>query len=126
MGRKGSWQFRQLEQERLKKREMNPLWRGVGVILVVIMGAAGYVFSGWFLEQNVANNWIYLPPQLFSPKVPAMLSFLGNGNMLRFAVSLVFVLTAFAILNFVYALAFPLQPGEFDLPTPKRRPRKRR
>ncbi|MGH2621839.1 MAG: hypothetical protein ACRDHG_14900 [Anaerolineales bacterium] len=126
MGRRGSWQFRQLEQERLKKREMNPLWRGVGVILVAIMGVAGYAFSGWFLGQNAANHWIYIPPQLVFPAVPAMLSFLGNGNMLRFAVSLVFVLTAFAVLNFVYALAFPIQPGKFDLPTPKRRPRKHR
>ena len=126
MGRRGSWQFRRLEQERLKKREMNPIWRGVGVILIVIMGVAGYAFSGWFLEQNVANQWIYIPPQLYFPAVPAVLDFLGNGNMLRFAVALVFVLTAFAILNFVYALAFPIAPGEFDLPTPKRRPRKRR
>jgi hypothetical protein len=126
MGRRGSWSFRQKEQERLKAREMNPVWRGVGVILVVIMGLAGYVFSGWFLEQNTANNWIYIPPQLYFPAVPSFLSFLGNGNMLRFAVGLVFVLSAFAILNFIYALAFPIHPGEYDLPTPRRRPRQRR
>jgi hypothetical protein len=126
MGRRGSWKFRQLEQERAKKRETNPIWRGVGVILVAVMGVAGYAFSGWFLVENVANHWIYIPPQLYFPKVPAVLDFLGNGNMLRFAVALIFVLTAFAILNFVYALAFPIPPGEFDMPTPKRRPRKHR
>ena len=126
MGRKGSWAFAQRDRERQQRKEMNPLWRGVGCILIAVMGLAGYAFSGWFLSQNAVNGWIYLPPQVFNPRVPSFLGFLGNGNFLRFVVALLFVLTAYGILNFVYALAFPIQPGEFDLPTPKRRPRRPR
>lgn len=126
MGRKGSWSFAQHERERQKRKELNPIWRGVGCILIAVMGLAGYAFASWFLQQNAVNAWIYLPPQVFNPRVPSFLGFLGNGNLIRFVVALLFVLTAFGILNFVYALLFPVQPGEHDLPTPKRRPRRNR
>lgn len=121
MGRRSSWQFQQHERERQKAKRLNPAWRGVGCLLIVGIGALGYLFANWFLVQNAINRWIYLPPELINPNVSGIGSLLAGGNLVRFVVALIFLLFAFAFMNFFYAILFPVKPGELDLPTPKRR-----
>jgi len=105
---------------------MNPVWRGVGCLLVVAIGALGFLFANWFLVQNAINGWVYLPPEVINPNVRGIGNFLAGGNLVRFVVALTFLLFAFAFVNFLYAIFFPVQPGEYDLPTPKRRRKPRR
>ncbi|MFQ5921871.1 MAG: hypothetical protein ACE5M4_03440 [Anaerolineales bacterium] len=126
MGRRSSWQFKQHERERRVAKRMNPTWRGVGCLLIVGIGALGYLFANWFLVQNAINNWIYLPPQLINPDVPLVGSLLDGGNLVRIVAALTFLLFAFAFMNFFYAIFFPVKPGEYDLPLPKQRKRPRR
>jgi hypothetical protein len=105
---------------------MNPVWRGVGCLLIVAIGALGYLFANWFLVQNVINRWIYFPPELINPDVRVIGDLLAGGNLIRFVVALTFLLFAFAFMNFFYAIIFPVKPGELDLPTPKRKRKPRR
>ena len=126
MGRRSSWQFQQHERERRAAKQMNPVWRGVGCLLIVAIGVLGYLFANWFLIQNVINRWIYFPPELINPDVRVVGSLLAGGNLIRFVVALTFLLFAFAFMNFFYAILFPVKPGEHDLPTPKRRRKPRR
>jgi hypothetical protein len=121
MGRRGSWQFAQKERERLESKRMNPVWRGVGCLMVIVIGVLGYAFAGWFIRQG----FIYLPLEVINPPEPFP-AFLRGGNLVRYVVALLFMLTGFGVVNFVYAVLFPVKPGEFDLPTPKRQRRKRR
>lgn len=121
MGRRSSWMFAQHERERLKARRMNPVWRGVGCILVIVIGFLGYLFANWFILQG----FVFFPAQLINPPDPFP-AFFRNGNLIRLTVALLFMLTSFGVLNFIYAILFPVQPGEYDLPTPKRERRKRR
>ncbi len=117
MGRRSAWQYRQQERERAERQRSNPVWRGVGCILLVVMAALGWGFGSWFVNAGL----IYLPPQLLNPPSPVP-AFLGGGNAVRVVMMLLFALTAFGILNFVYAILFPVKPGEYDLPTPRRSP----
>ncbi len=126
MGRRGSWQFQQHERERRAAKQLNPVWRGVGCLLIVAIGALGYLFANWFLVQNAINRWIYLPPELINPDIRGIGSLLAGGNLVRFVVALTFLLFAFAFMNFIYAILFPVKPGEHDLPTPKRKRKPRR
>ena len=126
MGRRSSWQFQQHERERKEAKRMNPMWRGVGCLLIVGIGALGYLFANWFLVQNAVNNWVFLPARIINPDVPVIGSALAGGNLVRIAVALIFLLFAFAFMNFFYAIFFPVRPGEYDLPTPKRRRKPRR
>lgn len=117
MGFDSSWRSRQTDAEREKKKRMNPAWRGVGCLLMVILGVAGYLFSNWFLVQNYVNGWVYLPPAVlrpaFAPTLPA-------GALVSLAVGIVFMIFAYLALSVVYAIAFPIKPGEHDLPPLKR------
>ena len=126
MGRRSSWQFQQHERERRAAKQMNPVWRGVGCLLIVAIGALGYLFANWFLIQNAINRWIYFPPELINPDVRVIGGLLAGGNLVRFVVALTFLLFAFAFMNFLYAILFPMKPGEHDLPLPKQRKRPRR
>ena len=123
MGR-DSWRYAQHEKERQKKRRMNPVWRGVGCVLLVALTLAGYLFSGWFLSANALNNWVYLPPEMltfsFAPWLP-----LPYGLVVQLVVAFVFMIFGYGIISFLYAIAFPIRPGEGDVP-PLRRDRRRR
>jgi len=126
MGRRSSWQFQQHERERKEAKRMNPVWRGVGCLLTVGIGALGVLFANWFLVQNAVNRWIFLPSALINPSAGGFSSILAGGNLVRVVVALTFLLFAFALVNFFYAIFFPVKRGEHDLPTPKRRRKRRR
>lgn len=124
MGRRGTWQFAELDRQREERKALNPVWRGVGCLSIVFFTVVGYLFSGWFLTQNAANRWIFLPPNLINPRFPrqlSFLSFLGGGTLIQIIVALLFMLLTVAVLNFIYAIAFPIRPGELDVPPLKRK-----
>jgi len=132
MGR-DSWRARQHDAEREKKRRMNPVWRGVGCFLVSVLAIGGYLFSNWFLTQNYINQWIYLPPQVISPPmtaVPAILRsvvapLFGPGVLVSLIVGFLFLIFAYLIVSIAYSIAFPIKPGEHDVPPLKRERRRR-
>lgn len=120
MGR-NTWQFDMKEKERQRRKRHNPVWRGVGCLTIVILTVAAFYFSGWFLAQNQANTWIYLPPEVIRPPFAAALPpFL----VARLVVAFIFMVLAFGAMSLIYAIAFPMQLGETDAP-PMRRERRR-
>jgi hypothetical protein len=116
MGR-DSWRFAQHEREREAKRRMNPIWRGVGCVLLAALAAAGYFAAGWFMQQNAVQGWVYLPTVIIN--IP-YLTFLPAGLLLRLFIGFVFMLFGYGVLAVVYAMAFPVKPGETDVPPLKR------
>jgi len=122
MGR-DSWRYAAHERERLKKKRMNPVWRGVGCFLIVLVALGGYLFAGCFVRANASQGWVYLPPELINPP---WATFLGGGLLIQIATGLLFMLLSFGLMNIVYAIMFPLQPGETDVPPLKRQAPRRR
>jgi hypothetical protein len=122
MGR-DTWRYAQHEREREARRRVNPIWRGVGCILLVALAVAGYAIAGWFLRENAAQSWVYLPPELMN--IPR-LEFLPTGIVVQLFIAFVFMLFGYGVLALAYAMAFPIKPGETDAPPPRRaRPAKR-
>lgn len=116
MGR-DSWRFHELDRERSQKRRIHPAWRGVGCIMIVLLGFVGYAFAGWFLSQNL----VYFPPvirRLLAPWLPQDL-------IIKLVVAFLFMLLAFTVFSVIYAIAFPIQPGEKDVPPLKRKDKER-
>jgi hypothetical protein len=118
MGRE-TYRYRQLDKDREARHRMNPIWRGVGCLMMVVFALAGYAFSGWFLSANARYGWVYLPPQAVQP--PYISGILPYGAFPRLVVGFLFLLLGFGLVSFVYAILFPIKPGETDVPTPKRR-----
>lgn len=122
MGR-DSWGMRKHERERLAKKRGNPVWRGVGCIAIVLTGLAGYIFSIWFLNKNAVEGWIVIPRALIQPP---QLPWLPPGILVQLAVALIFMMLATGVVNVIYAIVFPIKPGETDAPPIKRSPAARK
>jgi hypothetical protein len=116
MGR-DSYQFRALDQEREKRKQLDPKWRGVGIILIALFTTVGYFFADWFLRTNANTGWIYLPRAAIYPKY---LPFLGGGLLIKIVIALLFMLLSYAILSVIYAMAFPIRHGELDAPVDRK------
>jgi hypothetical protein len=123
MGR-DSWRFRMQDEERLKRKRMNPVWRGVGCFMIVILTLAGYLFSQWFIVQNAVNNWIYLPPEVIRPSF--LPPWVPPGAMASAIVALLFLIFSYGLVSLFYAVAFPLKLGETDSPPLRRTGPRRR
>jgi hypothetical protein len=121
MGRE-SWRYAQHERERAKRKRMNPVWRGVGCVLAVILALLGYAFADWFLRANAVNAWIYLPAEVITP---SFASGLPPGMVAKLVVAFLFMILSYALMSTFYAILFPIQLGETDMP-PLRRVRRRR
>jgi hypothetical protein len=119
MGR-DSWSFRATEKEREKRKRMNPIWRPIGCVLVLMLAAGGYLFAGWFLTQNARNDWIPIPSILIEfPLAPG----LPEGLVFKLVVAFIFMIISYGVLSVLFAILFPVQPGEYDHPplSPSRR-----
>jgi hypothetical protein len=122
MGR-DTWRHQMHDKEREKKKEINPVWRGIGCVIIVLLSVGGYIFGDWFLHQNETNHWLRLPEVLVA--IPG-LPWLPSGFLLKLAVAIVFMIVSFGLINFVYAILFPIQPGKYDSPPLKPSPRRKR
>jgi hypothetical protein len=121
----GRYEFRDQISKQDRERRLNPIWRGVGCLLLVILALAGYGLSGWFLAANQENAWIYLPYELYYPPfVPPALSFLPPGFFIRVGIGLLVMIFGYGLLSIFYAIFFPIEEKETDAPPLKRRRRK--
>jgi hypothetical protein len=121
MGR-DNWRFQEQQRARDKRKQLNPIWRAVGCVVILALAGGGYLFAEWFLNQNAARNWIPLPEEFirldFAPWLP-------NGFLIKIIFAIIFMVIAYGILSVAYALLFPVAPGEYDHPPLKPRPRRR-
>ncbi|MCJ7512614.1 MAG: hypothetical protein MUO23_06540 [Anaerolineales bacterium] len=122
MGR-DSWRYAQHEREREIRKRQNPMLRGVGCLVVVIFGLLAYFFSGWFLQANSVNAWIYLPLEIILP--PEQLPWIPPGFLVRLVIAVMFMVASYGLLSLAYAVLFPIKPGETDFPKPPRPPKKK-
>jgi multisubunit Na+/H+ antiporter MnhB subunit len=121
MGR-DTWRHQMHDKEREKRKEINPVWRGIGCALMVVLSVGGYFFADWFLYMNETNDWFSLPQGLID--IPG-LPWLPSGILIKLAVALVFLIVSFGLINLVYAVLFPIQPGKYDSPPLKPPPRRK-
>src|SRR4030067_1557765 len=101
MGRRGgSWMFSRQERERKKKRVLTPAWRGVGCLLVVVIGALAWYFADWFLTANSLNQWVFLPREAINP--PGLPAFFRGGMLGRIIMTILAMLLSFPILHLLF------------------------
>lgn len=53
-------------QSREERQKIHPVWRGIGLILMVIFPVMGYFASLWLLDENAKKNWVTIPSQFLA------------------------------------------------------------
>ena len=127
-----------------KKREerpwkINPVWRGIGCILIVVIILMSWFGSIVFLKNN---KWFPIPPELNKavvipfvrqPDVDKIIvevnTLLQGVTYANFFFTIVFLFIGFGILSVIYAMMYrvagPPRYGQFDARPIKAPPRRR-
>jgi len=121
MGR-DSWRFRQVDAEREKRKRPNPMLRGIGCILIIVLSLAGYAFAELFLRANTQTHWIPIPAGLVRL---SFATWMPDGLAIKLVLAFLFMIVSYGIMSFAYAIVFPIRLGETDSPPLRQRPRRR-
>ena len=86
-----------------KAQDMNPIWRGVGFIMLLLMTGGSYFVAGWFLDANRTAKWI---PQLVGV-TRGITKFQGydipNAMLIQGSVMIVVAVIVYSIAFFIWA-----------------------
>ncbi len=112
MGKYTSYSTRE-RGEPAKKREVHPIWRGVGFAMMLLIPFLSYVAALAFIEENNKAHWVQVPTDLF---IKAQDPWLVIKILLTLAIA--FVLYAlFMLITFVMMRIFaPSRLGPYDAP----------
>ncbi len=123
MGKYSSY-HRDLTKEEHRRKEIHPVWRGIGFILMVGLPVLSYFFALGLLKGNETSKWFPIPTDILSPWGSDPLIFV------KILIMLVFIIAALAILMFLYflinAIFGPSRYGPHDAPPIKPATRVRR
>jgi quinol-cytochrome oxidoreductase complex cytochrome b subunit len=99
--------------EKKDKNTIHPVWRGVGILLMVLIPVMGYVGALMVLEANRKNSWFRIPGEVLVP---------GPDNLILVKVILTIVIGAavyflFMMVTFIiFRIAAPPKLGPKDAP----------
>jgi len=116
MGKYSSY-VRDLTREEKRRKEVHPVWRGIGFILMVVLPILSYFFMDWLLKANITNGWFPMPTDILSPWGPDPLIFV------KILIMVIFIIAALAVLMLIYFLINlifgPPRYGPHDAPPVK-------
>lgn len=125
MGR-DTYRFAGLDDDREKRKKLDPIWRGVGCLIIVFIVVFGYLLATWFIRENSIQNWIFIPAEAYNPQIhPLIDRYIGRGILVRLTITFLLMIFSFGIMTSIYSIAFPVQPKEMDVGPPSRRKARR-
>ena len=106
--------------------EMNPIWRGIGFIFIILLTVGAFWLAGYVLDNNLLGP--YLPfaiPRDFTVTIATWLPKLPGKLLVQIGAAALLDVLGYAVMVFFYALLNPLRPGPTDAKPPRGRGRRR-
>lgn len=95
------------------KKEIHPIWRGIGFIFMILIPILSYVGALLLLEENAKQGWVRIPKDVLVPIWDPMLGVkIGIAVILMVLLYGLYTLFAFIIMS----IAGPPRYGPFDVP----------
>ena len=118
----GDHKQRQQEEMREARERVHPIWRGVGMLLIILAPILGYFGSLVLLEENTKQGWFVIPTDfLASSGDPLLYVKIGLTLFLAFILFFVFQLFGTIMLRFLG----PPRYGPYDVPAVSYKGKKR-
>jgi hypothetical protein len=96
-----------------RKKEIHPIWRGVGFLLIVLTPIMAYAGALVLLDENVKQGWVRIPAELIASGTdPLLYAKIILTVVLVFLLYIVFSLVTFVL----YRLFAPPRYGPYDVP----------
>ena len=114
-------------EEKTRVRPTNPIWRGIGCILLIIIPVVSFAIANEVMLSGTVQDYIYLPPALRAsvrlPLIETPVPYFYGTLALTVAV----MVALFAVFFVVYAAAYrilgPSPYGPTDVPPVRSRRR---
>lgn len=105
-----------------EKKEMHPVWRGVGLVFIIVIPIISVALALLLVGQNMEKHWLDFPVDLLvKGKDPLLL--------IKAILSIAFILVLYAIFTMITFLANrffgPPTAGPYDVPNARFVKRKR-
>ena len=125
MGKHDSYQSR--ESRETRKKEINPIWRGIGFIFMILIPLMSYAGAIVLIQQNNIHGWIPFPYDLVANESHILFRLFQDPQIhikLIVMITLMFLMYAiFAMITFAINSAFGASRyGPYDMP-PVSRPK---
>jgi hypothetical protein len=100
------------------KLPMHPVWRGIGLIMMVVLPVGSYLLASMLIENRNTLSWVIIPTDIILnkyPKDPLILV-----RILYAVIILILIAVILAFFTFVAARLFgPSRLDPFDMPSDK-------
>lgn len=93
----------------------HPIWRGIGLIMLVVLPIASYLFANMIIENRQKYNWVIIPEDILLYRYPSDPYILVR--ILYAVIILLGVAAILAIITYLTARLFgPSRYDHFDVP----------
>lgn len=113
----------------LKQKDLNPIWRGIGCFMIVLLTVGAFWLAGYVLDHNLLAPYLLLLhapftiPSNFTVTIATGLPTLPGKPLVQIGAALLIDVLAWALLAVVYSIFSPIRPGPTDAPQPRGRGR---
>ena len=104
----------------LVKKQINPIWRGIGFIIIILLTVGAFWLAGYVLDKNLLGP--YLPfaiPQNFQVTIVKWLPTLPGKLLVQIGAALLLDVLAYGVMVVFYSILNPLRPGPTDAKPPR-------
>jgi hypothetical protein len=108
------------------KKGLNPVWRGVGLLILVGLTVGAFWLAGELLEMHWRSPFPWVPitiPRNFTVQLHPMLPVWPGKVLVQLGAALLIDLLGYAVMVVVYSILNPIRPGKTDAPQPRKRGR---
>jgi hypothetical protein len=109
----------------IKRHQINPIWRGIGLILLILFTVGAFWLAGYVLDRGLLAPYLPFPiPRDFTVTLAKWIPPLPGKLLVQIGAALLLDVLAYAVMVVFYALINPIRPGPTDAKQPRGRGRR--
>lgn len=114
MGKYAKYGYKQIKPRRWK---VHPIWRGIGLVLVILVPILSYSGAYLLVRENFKSQWFPIPADLMRsvnfapllriiPELSGVVASFGRVYYIDLALTLLFIIVGFGFLTILYGLLY--------------------
>ncbi len=135
MGNKyAKYEYKQIKPRRWK---VHPIWRGIGVVLIILVPILSYSGAYLLVRENFQSKWFAVPVDLMKsvnfapvltlmPQLSGVVASIGRVYYIDLALTVLFMVVGFGVLTILYGILYstmgPSRYGPVDAPPIRKSP----
>src|SRR5262249_4779387 len=108
----------------LKKQDINPIWRGIGLIILVLLTVGAFWLAGYLLDKQLLAPYLpFAVPRDFTITLTSWLPTLPGKLAVQVGAAIVIDLLTYMVMTLVWSIIHPIRLGPTDAKQPRPRGR---